>query len=241
MCCLTLSNPKVGTSSNKKRKQSDSIKQDKKAAKRQRTGESNNDICKSCKQPGHKTSRSPSCKNHLSTKQEVMTQNLGVGYKAFTRKLPLDNCIREEYANTLKPVIVSACRDVRNIGFRAQIFVNYYVTLRSQQTEENDIPHCIFQRNFWYTVCQLVNAKRVTLSTNLPPNMNAVWDAFRSVYPSIVYNKVLAPGTSQCLAEACNELATSYQNSIVEGFEERLLNFLYYRLQHIFMVSNRNT
>ncbi|KAI7904277.1 uncharacterized protein BX663DRAFT_431850, partial [Cokeromyces recurvatus] len=155
--------------------------------------------------------------------------------------VPLDNCIREEYANTLKPVIIPACRDVRDIIFRAQIFVNYYVTLQSQQIEENDISHCIFQRNYWYTVCQLVNAKRVTLSTNLSPNMNAVWDAFMPVYPSIVYNKALAAGNSQCLAEACNKLATSKQSSIIEHFEEHLLNFLYYHLQHIFMASNRNT
>ncbi|CAO3664620.1 unnamed protein product [Rhizopus microsporus] len=115
------------------------------------------------------------------------------------------------------------------------MFVNYYITLRSQQKLNNDIPHCIFRQQFWYFVCQLVNAKRVTTSTNIPPNMLAVWNVFQSQYIFIVYHQQIAEEALQCLAEACTELATSYHNNMVEHFESRLLSFLYYRLQNIFM------
>ncbi|KAI9023882.1 hypothetical protein CLU79DRAFT_791472 [Phycomyces nitens] len=35
---------------------------------------------------------------------------------------------------------------------------------------------------------------------------------------------------SQCITEACKDLATSYTNTIVEGFEQKLLYFLNYKL-----------
>ncbi|KAL4213962.1 hypothetical protein AB4K20DRAFT_1966716 [Rhizopus microsporus] len=185
----------------------------------------NEDTCKRCHEKGHKSTRSASCKYHISSKQEVFNKNLGQKYQPFTRKLPMDKCVADQCVNTLKPIIISACRDVRNIVFRAQIFVNYYITLRSQQELDNDIPHCIFRQQFWYSVCQLVNAKRVTASIDMPPNMMAAWNVFQSQYSSIVYHQQIAGGTSQCLAEACTELATSYHNSMVEHFESRLLFF----------------
>ena len=66
----------------------------------------------------------------------------------------------------------------------------------------------------------------------------AVCNAFQSQYNSIVYHQQIAGGTSQCLTETCTELATSYHNNMVEHFESRLLSFLYYRLQNIFMASD---
>lgn len=197
------------------------------------------DKCKSCLKSGHKSARSPNCENHVLSKQEVFRKNLDQGYQAFTRKLPFDKCVRIEHINNLKSKIIAASRDVRNITVRAQIFANYFITLRSQQADDNSIPHCIFTQQFWYSVCQLVSGRRVTNSASWPTNMTRVWDAFRSFYNNIVYRQQIASGTSQCLAEACTQLATSYQNNIVEHFESRLLNFLYYRLQNIFMVNNR--
>jgi hypothetical protein len=82
-----------------------------------------------------------------------------------------------------------------------------------------------------------VNAKRVTSSTNIPSDILVVWDRFRSAHRAIVYDKIIGGGASQCIAEACTELATSYQNNIVENFEERLLKYLYCKLQNIFMVN----
>ncbi|KAI9267254.1 hypothetical protein EDC94DRAFT_515544, partial [Helicostylum pulchrum] len=139
----------------------------------------------------------------------------------------------------LKPAAVFASRDIHEIVFRTQIFVNYYITRRSQQPQDNDIPHCIFRQQFWYSVCQMINSKRVTASTNIPANMLAIWDTFRSEHTNIVYDKTMEAGASQCLSEACTELATSYQNNVVENFEARLLNYIYYLLQNTFNVSNK--
>lgn len=196
------------------------------------------DVCKSCHRTGHKTARSPSCENHIKNKQETFYENLGPEYQAFTRKLPLTTCVTADHVQSLKSRIVAACADVRNIVYRAQIFTNYYITLRSQQPDNNDIPHCIFRMQYWYSLCQLVNSQRVTTSTNLAPNMIEVWNVFKSFYPSIVFHQTLASGTWQCIAEASTELATAYQNNMVEHFESRLTRFLYYRLQNMFMVSN---
>lgn len=141
----------VGTTG-KKRKQSETLRQDKRAAKRQRYQVNANVICKSCKQSGHSTSRSSSCRNHRATKQETFKENLGVEYRAFTRKIPFDNIVEEEHARFLKPAILSASNDLRNMIFRAQIFVNYYIILFSHEMEGIDIPYCIFERNFWYSI-----------------------------------------------------------------------------------------
>ncbi|ORE07449.1 hypothetical protein BCV72DRAFT_326638 [Rhizopus microsporus var. microsporus] len=81
----------------------------------------------------------------------------------------------------------------------------------------------------------MVNAKEITISTHMPPNMVAVWNVFQSQYNSIVYHQQIAGGTSRCLAKACTELVTSYHNNMVGHFESRLLSFLYYRLKNIFM------
>ncbi|ORE09939.1 hypothetical protein BCV72DRAFT_317497, partial [Rhizopus microsporus var. microsporus] len=150
--------------------------------------------CKMCHGNGHKSARSPRCKYHISSKQVVFNKNLDQEYQPFTRKLPMDICVANQYVNTLKPIIASACRNVRNIVFRTQIFVNYYITLRSQQEFNNDIPHCIFRQQFWY---------------------------------SVLYHQQIAGGTSQCLVEACRQLATSYHNNMVEHFESCLLSFLF--------------
>lgn len=229
----------VGTS-NKKRKQSESIKNDKKIAKKSKISSSTStdeDICTRCHKSGHKTARSPKCQYHNASKQEVFKENLGQGFRAFTRKIPLDKCINEQYRNSFKSATISASRDIREIIYRAKLFVNYYVSFRSEQG--NDIPHCIFKQQFWYSVCQLINAKRITTSTNMPADILSVWGPFKTDHGDIVFKKKLQAGASQCLAEACTELATSYQNCIVETFEDRLLRYFYYRLQNIFVVSKR--
>ncbi|ORE01429.1 hypothetical protein BCV72DRAFT_321480 [Rhizopus microsporus var. microsporus] len=47
--------------------------------------------------------------------------------------------------------------------------------------------------------------------------------------------KKLASRTSQCLSEACIQLATTYTNCIVENFEARLLKYLSYLIQYTFV------
>jgi len=85
----------------------------------------------------------------------------------------------------------------------------------------------------------MVNAKRVTSSTNIPSDILVVWNRFRSTHRTIVYEKKIEGGASQCIAEVCTEIATGYQNNIVENFEAHLLKYLYYQLQNIFKVKQK--
>lgn len=116
----------VGTSG---KRQGFQVKQDNRDAKKQRVDIDQNVTCASCKRRGHKTSRSPKCPNHKATKLEVMVDNLGGGFQTFTRKIPLDSCVQQQYKSVLKNRILSASEDVRQLLFRAQLFVNYYIIL----------------------------------------------------------------------------------------------------------------
>ncbi|KAI9260906.1 hypothetical protein EDC94DRAFT_673704, partial [Helicostylum pulchrum] len=118
---------------------------------------------------------------------------------------------------------------------RAQLLVNYYIAHRSNQQENNDLPHCIFRQQLRYSICQMVNGKRVTQSSNLPSDMLSVWNSSKAQHRTTMYNAVLKPRSLQCLTEACTELATSCHNHIVENFEIRVIKFLTYKLQITFV------
>ena len=220
----------VGTS---RKRQNSAIKNVKREAKRQKMVADPSVRCTNCKGIGHKSSRSPDCPRHIPSKLEVMNQNLGTGFQSFTRKLPFDACVKERYRSVLKNRILSASEDVRQLLFRAQIFVNYYIILHSNE----NMPGCIYRQPFWYSICQLVNNKRVTNSNVIPPGMLDDWNNFRIQHPTILYKVNLASGNSQCLSKACLQVSITYLNAIVETFEQRVMSYLYYLIQNICMVS----
>lgn len=131
------------------------MKADKRHAEKFKASSSNEgsqDVCIKGHKTGHRSARSPSREAYTATKQVIFKENLGQGFQAFTRKLPLDNCVYQKYINRLKPAIISISRDIRENVFRAKLFVNNYITLRSQQLQSNDIPYCILTQRFWYSV-----------------------------------------------------------------------------------------
>ncbi|CEG73157.1 hypothetical protein RMATCC62417_08590 [Rhizopus microsporus] len=77
--------------------------------------------------------------------------------------------------------------------------------------------------------------KRATNSAALPEGLLENWNLFRQSHRSIIYTKNIASGASQCLSEACVQLATAYTNCIVENFEARLLKYLSYLIQNTFV------
>ncbi|PHZ15995.1 uncharacterized protein RHIMIDRAFT_264747 [Rhizopus microsporus ATCC 52813] len=183
----------VGTFSGTKRKQSSSLKQAKQQAKRQREGTNSTVICKSCQQ------------SKWSQYNEVLARNLGFPYIAFTRKLLLDSIDKSDYKEILKNKIIVSSRDIHNI----LLFVKSH----------DSIPYAIYTQQYWHSVCQLINGKKITNSASTPSNLISYWDAFKDTNPNAV-------GASQCLTEACKELETCYNNHIVENFEQQLLYFL---------------
>ena len=165
-----------------------------------------------------------------------MNQNLGTGFTTFTRKIPFDNCVKPNYKVALKNRIISASDSVRQVLFRAQIFVNHYIILHSSEV----IPAQVFQQGFWYSVCQLVNNKRITNGAGVPSDLIAVWNGFKNTHQSIVYDVNLNPGVASCLSEACIQVATAYLNAVVERFEKCMLFYLYYTIQNLWMVNMKN-
>ena len=151
-----------------------------------------------------------------------------------TRKLGFDNCVSDTYHTKLQSSVIKACSTVRHLVFRATLFVNYYVLENHALT---GAPKVIFSQNFWYSIIQMLNGKRPTNSASLPQQLLNSSDQFKRQHRSFLYTEKLLPGISQCVTEACKELATSYTNNIVENFENHLLYFLRYKLQDLFMVS----
>ncbi|KAI8988089.1 hypothetical protein BDF20DRAFT_305244 [Mycotypha africana] len=82
-------------SKGRKRKQNLEIKEE------NEDPEEDNACCTKCKQPGHKSVRSPLCPQHVLSKAEVQ-HHLGCNYNAFTIRLPLDNCVFGDYSNTFQ-------------------------------------------------------------------------------------------------------------------------------------------
>ncbi|KAL0076475.1 hypothetical protein F4703DRAFT_1797935 [Phycomyces blakesleeanus] len=99
----------------------------------------------------------------------------------------MTNCPPIHHINRLESATFSVRKDTRDIVFRAKIFGNYYITLCSQQLQNNDIPHCIFTQHVWYSVCQMGNAKRVTSTINIPSDKLTVWNRLSSSYRAIAY------------------------------------------------------
>ncbi|GAA5812184.1 hypothetical protein MFLAVUS_005634 [Mucor flavus] len=223
----------VGSSSGKKRKQTYEDIAQKRQAKRQKDQvEGDVAICSKCKQRGHKSARSPLCPQGILSKAQVIRANLGDNYKAYTRKLGFDNCVSDTYHTKLQSSVIKACSTVRHLVFRAKLFVDYYVL---ENHALIGAPKVIFSQNFWYSIIQMVNGKRPTNSVSLPQQLLSSFDQFKRQHRSILYAEKLLPGISQCVTEACTELATSYTNNIDENFENHLLYFLRYKLQDLFM------
>lgn len=88
-------------------------KTDKRTAKRPNT----NDItphCDKCNQDGHSSLKSFLYPFSTINKAQVIRNNLGDNYKAFTRKVPSDQCIRDTFQQ-VKQLIITACSNVRDI------------------------------------------------------------------------------------------------------------------------------
>lgn len=206
-------------------------KQDKKAAKRQATESDIVPICSSCHERGHRSSRSPECRNHKASKAEILFNNLGARHFEYTRKVAFDAVVRLEFASLLKSRIVEASEYVRKVIFGCQLFVNYYCIA------QGTAPPGVFQQNFWYTITQIIMNKRPTSNALLPANMIASWDAFRASHPQTRVAAAMPPGVSNCFTEVCKDLATQYTNNLVENFEVLVKKYLYFKVQNMFVVS----
>ncbi|KAL0146424.1 hypothetical protein V8B55DRAFT_1431939 [Mucor lusitanicus] len=216
---------------NKKRKQSFEVKQQKKAAKRRANDSDVVPNCKSCHQPGHKSSRSPLCRNHNPSKAEVLYDNLGGGYTCFTRKVSFEDIVKPEHRPLLKQRVTEACAFMEQLKLHMCLFVNYYCINRRDAP-----PSAVFKQNFWYSVSQMIMGKRITTSAQIPNDLLPAWDAFRRIHPNALLRRGMPTGMVSCISEECVIIATCFTNAIVEEFEKRVKSFLYFILQNRFVL-----
>lgn len=155
----------------------------------------------------------------------------------FSRKVYLKSVIRDEYTTTFSDRVIFLSNFIRNIIFRAQIFVNSYIC---DNYESSGDLKAITQQNFWYSICQLIMGARVTNKNFMSNSIVLAFDDFKQKHPNIVYQPeqgTSTKGYSDPLSAACVTLSTSYLNHIVENFDKRLLYYLYIKIKAIYEVS----
>ncbi|KAI9487859.1 MAG: hypothetical protein EXX96DRAFT_629094 [Benjaminiella poitrasii] len=159
-----------------KRKQSASVKSDKKKAKRAKKDDASIATCKSCREEGHTSSRSFECINHIRTKEETMKGGLGCDYTTFTRKLRLEGSTNTDYLTKLQNNIITTANDIRQIIHRSQLFLIIGKTI----TNKNAVPSSL--TTFWNTFKELhpniIYSETRRSDSTCSQNRNGVTEAF---------------------------------------------------------------
>jgi hypothetical protein len=195
------------------------------------------DVCSDCGEPGHKSKRSKACCENNS-KEKILDAKLGNKHEIFTRKVYLSSVLKRKYRDLFTRNVIKLSGFIRNVVFRAQIFINTYVIEHKEEYTHSSL----FDNNFWYSICQMVMCKRVTNNTTISSEMATFFDDSKRRHPNIIYplesNNIT--GYSDSLAAACELLKTTYLNHITEKFHIRIQYYLFLKFQRIFeVVSNQ--
>lgn len=81
-------------------------------------------------------------------------------------------------------------------------------------------------QNFWYSISRVVIGKDVTNKNVSPDDLLNYWNFF-CTQCDVNYSSLFCKGYSQCISPARVETATSYNNHIVEMFEQRMIYYLF--------------
>ncbi|KAI8967501.1 hypothetical protein BDF20DRAFT_982480, partial [Mycotypha africana] len=92
-------------SRNKKRKQSKSVKAEKKIVKKKKTA-SQAVECSSCGNDNYASSRSPLCSNHIQSKEEAISSVLGHNSTIFERNLPVDRAVLSQFREKFEKRVI---------------------------------------------------------------------------------------------------------------------------------------
>lgn len=219
-----------------KRKDTFEEKTEKSRAKRRRTTASTSTqavLCKSCNNTGHSSARSKDCPNHDFTLNELIQRKFGNNYQRYTVSIPLKSFMKHtiegEFEQPLSK-IKSLSIFLRNVVFKAQIFVNYYILKHPQ-----NLSNRIFEQNFWYSVCRVVyeNLSTEDFQQQNPhmPFLANVWNelsGFEGVSLTVAENRISNYG--QVVSSACETIATSYNNYYIENFHSVIANYFVYMI-----------
>ncbi|KAG1639716.1 hypothetical protein G6F44_007556 [Rhizopus delemar] len=194
-------------------------------------------LCKSCGESGHSSARSKQCKNHNYTIQEVIEKKIGLNYQRYTISVPLRSFLPipdDAFNNTLRK-IKSLSMFLRNVMYRAQLFINHYIL-----KYPDGLPNEFFQQNFWYSLCRLINENisidvfKQKYSSHIP-YLEEVWNELSGLEGvSMVVNKEGLTNYGQDLSTACESVATCYNNFYIENFGNVVNSYCIYMIRKEF-------
>jgi hypothetical protein len=219
------------------------------AAKRARVTASKNDEfhqkCSTCSQQGtysalnhHSSSRSKKCPHHVLTVEECLEQLLGGSHERFTIKHGLEGILRlsPEINEGFYQKITNMVDVVREVTFKAQLFLCYFLLEQLKQTVE--ITPIYFSQSFFYAGYQLVMGASVTSTNSKFPGaaMEACFQRYVMKHPTAITGPLSNKYTT-ALASFANASATNFVNHIVESFETRLTQFIEFLMRRDYKVS----
>ncbi|GAB5588003.1 hypothetical protein Unana1_02903 [Umbelopsis nana] len=133
--------------------------------------------CPSCQGTDHRNSKSKLCPNHSLKIDKEVKARLGNSTEQYCCKIPFESIVRPAMLERLRTNVVTLCFHVREISVRTQVFVNWYILKRIH--EGQDVPNYIYNRNCFYSICQLVLGRDITsANTNMPPDIVSDWRQF---------------------------------------------------------------
>lgn len=212
------------------------------ARKKRRQGEastSREPVCTSCGLSGHSRATSLLCPNHQATLKERLKTMFPISYNRYTVSLTLKTFLRgsendpnklERFQETIKRM----SSFLRNVVYRAQLFINYYILSKSSNPQGLD--KCIFEKNFWYRVCRVVY-QTITIDElqSFYPQLSQLKEAFLELQDLENVNLLLQEngpvGFGQVVSSACDTIATSYNSFYVENYETYIANYFIYKLK----------
>ncbi|KAI9363808.1 hypothetical protein BD770DRAFT_407368 [Pilaira anomala] len=132
--------------------------------------------------------------------------------------IPLKTVIRPRYSDTLTNRVKIISAFSKEVIFKAQLFINYYIINNCLTT----IPKEIFSQNFLYSVCMLIfgnpSSQGLQVKYSSVPNIGHAFDQYFQDYPLFMRPLSGLKGYSQCLSSAFITLATTYSDYYVETF-----------------------
>ncbi|KAH8555928.1 hypothetical protein BGW37DRAFT_479107, partial [Umbelopsis sp. PMI_123] len=185
--------------------------------------------CPSCNSTEHSSTRSKLCPFHSKSTDELLEEAVGKNFERFTRKWPFESVVRSTYRQPLHDAVIKLSGYLRSVVIRSHILANAYLL----DLQGNIPPPIFFFSKLLYTVMQIVLNKPVTTTNRLIPvdALQNVWTSLTRQHPSLNSPPQITLRRSvDVLTEAAVTLATTYSNHIVLNFEQRVKNYLTYKI-----------
>ena len=179
--------------------------------------------CRACGATTHTNTRSGECPFHIPSTQESLDGQLGVDREDFTVTCNLDTIIKVQYRDVIRAKVQEAVRYSRSVVVRTMVLVNTLILV------QDNVADIVFTPNFFYSAMQVVLGRTITNTNSLIPKeeLNAIWATLANAYPTLGQPLSTFLGrSSNILADACVQLATSYANHIVENFQSRICGYI---------------